>query len=82
MQEFSSNGTYLAQWGSTRSGNGQFRFPLSVAAGANRTVYVVDGDNNRVQAFRHLAQPRLSDPWTLGTFGPAEPEGFGATVGP
>jgi hypothetical protein len=49
IEKFTSNGSYLTQWGSTGSGNGQFEYPGGIAVDSSNNVYVVD--NNRVQKF-------------------------------
>lgn len=58
---FSTDGTLKAQWGSTaqvsnvNDSPGKFLFPNGLAVtgtGANAIVYVADGNNRRVQAFR------------------------------
>jgi sugar lactone lactonase YvrE len=43
--------TYLTQWGSEGSGNGQFFYPVGVAADAVGGIYVVDYGNSRIQKF-------------------------------
>src|SRR5204862_22496 len=43
--------SYLTQWGSFGTGNGQFRQPAGVATDALGDVYVADRGNNRIQAF-------------------------------
>ena len=50
VQYFSTNGTYIAEWGTKGVGRGQFSAPLSVAVDDSR-VFVVDTGNNRVQLF-------------------------------
>ena len=48
VQEFSATGTFIAAYGSVRTGNAQFKEPEDVAfSGGN--MYVVDSGNNRVQ---------------------------------
>lgn len=42
VQKFSSSGTYITQWGSAGSGNGQFLYPSGIAIGSSDSVYVVD----------------------------------------
>ncbi len=42
---------FVTAWGETGSGDGQFRGPNSVAVDASGFVYVVDGDNTRIQKF-------------------------------
>jgi DNA-binding beta-propeller fold protein YncE len=52
VDEFTLNGTPVAQWGGTGSGNGQFDDPWGVAVNAaGTTVYVADWGNDRVEAF-------------------------------
>ena len=51
IQKFDLNGTYLDQWGSTGSGNGQFSYPSAIAVSNAGNVYVADANNNRVQEF-------------------------------
>ena len=43
--------TYLTQWGSSGTGNGQFNQPYGVATDAAGDVYVADAGNNRIQKF-------------------------------
>ncbi|MEO5634975.1 MAG: 6-bladed beta-propeller, partial [Candidatus Paceibacterota bacterium] len=42
---------YDSQFGSNGSGNGQFNYPLGIAFDTSGSIYVVDGNNNRVQKF-------------------------------
>jgi len=42
IQKFDSSGDYVAQWGSSGTGNGQFLFPSGIAIGTAGMVYVVD----------------------------------------
>jgi hypothetical protein len=43
--------TYLTQWGSFGSGDGQFNLPVGVAMDAAGDVYVADVGNSRIQKF-------------------------------
>ncbi|MGN6276886.1 MAG: SMP-30/gluconolactonase/LRE family protein [Solirubrobacterales bacterium] len=52
VQEFSSEGTYLAQFGKQGSENGQFKSPQGIATDAAGNVWVADTGNNRIQAFK------------------------------
>ena len=51
MVEF-TDGSVLAQWGTSGSGVGQFNAPFGVAVDGSNTVFVVDQLNNRVQRFQ------------------------------
>ena len=55
IQKFSSEGTFIAKWGSYGSGNGAFSSPRGIAADSSGNVYVSNlGDSNsppRVQKF-------------------------------
>jgi tripartite motif-containing protein 71 len=43
--------TYITQWGSLGSGNGQFFEPRGMAVDADGSVYVADWNNGRIQKF-------------------------------
>ena len=43
--------TYITQWGTEGSGNGQFELPHGVAVDAGGNVYVADTNNGRIQKF-------------------------------
>ena len=45
--------TYLFQWGSQGSGNGQFAAPEGIAIDSSNNVYVADTQNYRVQKFNY-----------------------------
>ena len=49
VQKFDSGGTYITQWGTQGSGNGQFSYPWSITADSSGNVYVLDSGNNRIQ---------------------------------
>jgi DNA-binding beta-propeller fold protein YncE len=51
IQVFTSDGTYLSQFGSSGNGNGQFSSPWRLAFDNNGNLYVVEMGNNRVQKF-------------------------------
>ena len=61
----SSGKTIITQWGSYGPGDGQFRFPYSVAVDSEDNVYVTDKRNNRIQKFNSSGECR----WTRGEFG-------------
>jgi tripartite motif-containing protein 71 len=43
--------TYITQWGSQGSGDGQFLYPVGIAVDASGNVYVADSNNNRIEKF-------------------------------
>jgi DNA-binding beta-propeller fold protein YncE len=80
--KFSASGTYLAQWGSYGSGNGQFADPEGIAVDSSNNVYVVDYGNYRIEKFsssgRYLTQ------WGSGGSGNGQfsgPEGIAVDSG-
>ena len=51
VQEFTSTGDYLTQWGTIGGNNGQFRDPFGIAVSPSGGIYVADWGNNRIQKF-------------------------------
>ncbi len=51
VQIFALNGTFVGEWGSSGSGDGQFSYPAGIAINSSGYVYVVDYGNDRVQVF-------------------------------
>ncbi len=57
VQYFTANGSYLGKWGGYGSkydndlSDGQFMWPGDIAISPNRTIYVCDSGNDRVQYF-------------------------------
>ena len=49
--KFSSDGTYLMEWGETGSEPGQFRTPHALAMDSQGLLYVGDRSNRRIQVF-------------------------------
>jgi DNA-binding beta-propeller fold protein YncE len=60
IQKFDSNGSYLSQWGTNGSGDGQFEFPKDVGTDAAGNVYAADAGNYRVQKFVYDAPSSTS----------------------
>jgi streptogramin lyase len=51
IQKFSSEGVFIAQWGTYGDGDGQFNKPTGIAIDGSDNVFVVDTKNYRVQKF-------------------------------
>ena len=51
VEKFAPDGTRLAKWGSSGSGDGQFYYPVGVAVDASGNVYVADQSNSRILKF-------------------------------
>ena len=58
--KLAEDGTYLTQWGSFGTNNGQFSAPYGIAVDTSNNVYVADLNNNRIEKFdsngNYLAQ--------------------------
>ena len=52
VKKYSLQGELLPVIGCHGSNNGQFKCPRGLALNANKLLYVVDGDNYRVQVFQ------------------------------
>ena len=50
VQKFTSSGTYLAQWGSSDGGHGQFVYPYGIAVDSSN-FYVSDQGDSDVEKF-------------------------------
>jgi DNA-binding beta-propeller fold protein YncE len=49
--KFSSDGTYIKEWGSIGSENGEFKEPHALAMDSQGRLFVADRRNNRIQLF-------------------------------
>ena len=54
IQVFSLTGSFIMQWGTAGTGNGQFNDAWGIALDSSRNVYVSDRINDRVQKFDQL----------------------------
>jgi RHS repeat-associated protein len=75
IEEFGPKGEYMSQTGSLGTGEGQFKHPVGIAAGAEGTLYVVDQGNNRVQELQE--KPSKVGPTVVA---PAPPSSTSASV--
>jgi DNA-binding beta-propeller fold protein YncE len=51
VQRFSTQGQFLAQWGSFGESDGQFNMPWGVSVSGQGDIYITDWRNDRVQKF-------------------------------
>ncbi|HEY9480638.1 MAG TPA: TIGR03790 family protein [Candidatus Paceibacterota bacterium] len=51
IQKFDSSGTYITQWGSSGTGDGQFTTAYAIAVDADNNIYVTDTGSKRIQKF-------------------------------
>jgi hypothetical protein len=51
IAKYDANGKWVKNWGSTGSGDGQFRVVHGIQIDAANNVYVADRDNRRIQVF-------------------------------
>jgi tripartite motif-containing protein 71 len=52
IQKFTNNGTFIREWGSTGSGDGQFSIPEGIGVDSGGHVFVLDrGNSGRIQKF-------------------------------
>ena len=56
IQKFTSDGQFIAKWGSLGGGEGQFNWPGGVTVDGSGYVYVVDSGNHRIQKFTSSGQ--------------------------
>lgn len=76
IQRFSTNGSFLAEYGSVGSNPGEFNDPTGIVVRSDGYFYVADGGNFRIQLF----QPDGTFDSEWGTYGTADGE-FGGLYG-
>ncbi|MHB9110930.1 MAG: 6-bladed beta-propeller [Armatimonadota bacterium] len=74
IQVFDTNGTYLSQFGSYGTGDGQFNEPWRMASDADGNIYVYDTQNARIVKFDGDGQ------FVWNTAVPLPPSDMGLTV--
>ena len=63
--EGAGKGEVESIWGKPGSNLGEFRYPATLAVGPDKSVYIVDVFNSRVQVFRESGKPSV----TVGSWG-------------
>jgi DNA-binding beta-propeller fold protein YncE len=63
VQEFSSDGAFVVEWGTLGSGVGEFAGPFGLDLDDRGSVYVADTDNHRVQQFGFPPVPTRNATW-------------------
>ena len=77
--KFTSTGTLVTSWGGFGTGDGQFNYAMDVGVDSQGYVYVIDGQNRRVQKFN--AAGTFLTKWGSQGSGPGQFEGpFGLYV--
>ena len=56
IQKFTSDGQFIAKWGSGGNGDGEFYYPFGIAIDSSGHVYVADTYNHRIQKFTSNGQ--------------------------
>ena len=51
IKKFTSDGTFVSQWGTYGGGDGQFHYPTGVTVASDGSVYVAGPANSRIQKF-------------------------------
>jgi tripartite motif-containing protein 71 len=60
--------SYLSEWGSSGTDNGQFQLPWSMTLDSSGNVYVVDRNNARIQKFD--SNGNFISQWSMGNLSP------------
>lgn len=81
IQKFGPEGSFLGQWGSEGTGDGEFDLPIGVAVDGDGNLYVADNGSSRVQKFTSNGTFLLK--WGTEGTGDGEFDGLGdVEVGP
>jgi tripartite motif-containing protein 71 len=51
IQKFTSNGTFLMQWGTFGNKTGEFLLPLGIDSDSLNNIYIVDQAKSQIQKF-------------------------------
>lgn len=62
VQQFTTNGTFVAKWGTQGSGTGQFDAPTDVAFGSSNKIHIADSLNYKVHTFLMTSDPPADPP--------------------
>jgi tripartite motif-containing protein 71 len=54
--KFDPTGRFIAQWGTQGLAEGQMAAPAGIAVSSRGVVFIVEMDNNRLQAFQAASQ--------------------------
>ena len=57
VEEFSSSGALLTQFGTYGTGNGQFEFPTGLAFDGSGNLWVADAYGRRLEEFQVVPEP-------------------------
>jgi hypothetical protein len=62
IHRYTSDGQFVSSWGEPGNGAGQFHVPHGIAVDSQKTVYVADRENSRLQLFS--PEGKFLDQWT------------------
>jgi len=63
IQKFTAAGTFLTQWGTPGTGNGELNRPWGITVALDGTILVTDQSNHRIQRFGYAPTPALATSW-------------------
>jgi sugar lactone lactonase YvrE len=59
IQEFTSDGAFIDNWGTYGTGDGEFDGPQGIAFDPLGNLYVADRENHRIQVFAPVSEPAI-----------------------